>query len=303
MTEYKYDLAISLLDEDAHIGWEIVNKIGNPDKIFFYKKDADEIVFTNGVNTFGDIFSNLARFVLVLHRDNYGTTDWTAVEYSIIQTRFKRTIKTNNSPILFCKLDSSANPTWLPETYIYGNIDSLDDLVKLIRKRITDFGGNAFPQTAEEKLKLGIAKRNYEEAFNRKVFHNQELAEEARREADILKNLLLAKLEHSATDNQLFFKNNTKYISSNVPIATLNVIFDSITISLRDHQVATNSIEGAYIEIEIAKSDRKLKSYKKKFYITNNKISGWRNIDDSNFQPTNGLVEAIFHDIVNIVSR
>ena len=99
--DYKYDLAISLLEEDAQLGWDIVNELGNSDKIFFYKKDVDKITFSNGVNVFSEIFANQARFVLVLYREKYGNTDWTAIEYSVIQERFKKTIKTDNSPILF----------------------------------------------------------------------------------------------------------------------------------------------------------------------------------------------------------
>ena len=42
--------------------------------------------------------------------------------------------------------------------------------------------------------------------------------------------------------------------------------------------------------------------YKKKFYVTSNNIEGWRNIDDSSFLLTDGLVELVFQDIVDIIS-
>ena len=199
--DYKYDLAISLLDEDAQLGWDIVNKLGNPDRIFFYRKDIDEITFSNGVNVFSDIFAKQSRFVLVLYRENYGNTDWTAIEYSVIQERYKKTIKTDNSPILFCKLDNSSNPNWLPETYLYYKIDELDELIRLLRKKITDHGGVSFPQTAEEKLKLNLAKKKYEESFKNKVFHSQELADQARSEAANLKRKLYQKLEKIAKED------------------------------------------------------------------------------------------------------
>lgn len=300
--EYKYDLAISLLDEDAQIGWDIVNELGSPDKVFFYKKDIDEITFTNGVNTFGEIFAKQARFVLVFYRENYGNTDWTAIEYSIIQERFKKTIKSNNSPILFCKLDNSANPTWLPETYIYFKVNQLGELVKLIRKKITDFGGLTFPQTAEERLKVNIAKRKYEEDFERKEFSSHELADEAREEAAKLRDKLFNKLKNAATENGLLFNDNTQPIYTNIPIATLSVVFDSVSVFLKDNQEATNSIKEAYIEIIIHKSQRPLKQYKKKFYITSNNVYGWRDSNKKNFQSTDSLVEIIFSDIVNILS-
>lgn len=300
--EYKYDLAISLLDEDSQLGWEIVNNLGNSDKIFFYKKDVDELTFNNGVNVFSDIFSWQARFILVLYRENYGNTDWTAIEYSLIQERFKKTIKNENSPILFCKLDNSVMPIWLPETYIYFNLNRLEELVRLLRKKITDHGGVSFPQTSEEKLRLNLLSKNYEKTFQNKVFQNLDLANEARAEAEKLKDKLYKKLEKNAIENRLFFKDKTEPIYSNIPIATLSIIFDSISIVMKDNQIATNSIDGSFIEIFIDKNDRKLKNYKKTFYITSNNIYGWRNIDKSNFLSTDGFVEIVFQDLVNIIS-
>lgn len=302
--DYKYDLAISLLDEDAQLGWDIVNKLGNPDKIFFYRKDVDEITFSNGVNLFSEIFANQSRFVLVLHREKYGNTDWTAIEYSVIQERFKKTIKTGNSPILFCKLDHASKPTWLPETYLYYKIDELDELIRLLRKKITDHGGVSFPQTAEERLKLNLSKKKYEDSFKTKVLLNQELADQARSEAASLKRKLHQKLENVAKENNLFFREKTEHISSNIPIATLSVKFDSISIFLKDNQVATNSIDGAFVEIIIHKDHQNiLKKYKKKYYVTSNNIEGWRNLDNSNFLSTENLVEVIFQDIVEIISN
>lgn len=299
--DYKYDLAISLLDEDVQLGWDIVNQLGNPDRIFFYEKDVDQITFSNGVNAFGDIFSNQARFVLVLHRENYGNTDWTAIEYSVIQERFRRTIKTNNSPILFCKLDNSTKPNWLPDTYIYFKVNQLDKLINLIRKKITDHGGVSFPQTTEERLKLGIAKKNYKKSFENKASLNQELADNARSEAAKLRDNLHKKLEKTAKENGLIYREKTEHIGSNIPIASLRATFDSISIYLRDYQVATNSIEDAYIEVIIHKDQRFLKKYKKKFYITSNNIYGWRDENNTNFLSSDGFIETIFQNLVNII--
>lgn len=300
--EYNYDLAISLLAADTQVGWDIVNNLGNPDKIFFYEKDVEKLIFNNGLNDFGDIFSTQSRFVLVLYREGYGQTDWTAVEYSIIQERFKKTIKNNNSPILFCKLDNSPKPNWLPETYIYGSIDPLDDLIRVIRKKITDFGGTSFPKTAEERLKLVIKKENYENSFNHQVFFSQELADTARKEASILRNKLFEKLKRNSEETSLHFRDNTKHISSNIPIAILNCNFHNLNIFLQDIQKSFNSLDGAYLEILIQKNGQVHSSYKKKFYITINGINGWRNIDESGFMSTDSLVENIFQNIVTIIS-
>lgn len=301
--EYKYELAISLLEEDAQLGWDIVNKLGNPDKIFFYKKDVDEITFRNGLNVFGEIFSAQSRFVLVLHRANYGNTDWTAIENSVIQERFKKTIKTGNSPILFCKVDKSTNPSWLPETYIYHHVEQLEELVRLIRKRITDIGGECFPQSTEERLRLEIKKRNYEESFQHQVFLSQEMAEKARSEAENLKNRLLVKLESVARENGLFFNNHAEHIFCNVPIAILNATFDKFAVTLRDKQHAINAIDNAYVVVTIEDYEKVLRQYEKRFYITINGINGWRDLENKNFLSTDAFIEMVFQDIVHLISE
>lgn len=300
--DYKYDLAISLLEEDVQLGWDIVNKLGNPDKIFFFKKDVDEITFKNGASVFSEVFSEQSRFVLVLYREKYGTTDWTAYENSIIQDRFIKTIKTNNSPLMFCKLDDSPKPVWLPDTYIYSNAKDVELLVKVLRKRITDHGGISNPQSAEEKLKLNLAKKRHEEFFRYKSMLNLELADEARAEAANLREKLFIKIERIGKDNNLFFKDNTRHKHSNIPIAILHARIEDVEISLEDHQVAVNALDGAYLEVIIKKDDRSLKYFTKEYYKSIDNIDGWRDIDKSNFSTTDAFVELIFHEIVALLS-
>lgn len=299
--EYKYDLAISLLDEDAQLAWEIVKSLGNEEKVFFYKKDVDELVFKDGANVFGDVFSEQSRFVLVLFRENYGKSDWTGLEYSIIRDRYKRTIKDDNCPILFCKLDDSKTPNWLSDTYIYHKLDGLDDLVALLRKKITDHGGIMYPRTSEERLQLKIKERDYEKSFEYKSYSSLELAEEARANAADLRDKLFQKLKSNASENNLFFKDNTEIISANIPIATMNVVFDGVVIRLRDHQEAINSIYEAYIEINIRKDDKNIKQYRRKFYKTIEGETGWRGMDKKGFISSVEFVEIIFKDLVNII--
>jgi hypothetical protein len=301
--EFEFDLAISLLEEDAQLGWDIVNALGSPDSIFFYEKDVDKLLFKNGVNLFADVFSKQSRFVLVLYCERYGTTDWTAVEYSVIQERFKKTIKNQNSPILFCKLDDSATPSWLPETYIYGSIGKMDDFIKIIRKRINDLGGSSFPQTTEEKLKNKIRKKKYEESFNFRFLLNHDLAETARKEADILKKKLLTKLERNALESNVFLRDVTEAIGSNIPIAVLKALFGDLTIHLRDNQKAVNSLDGSSLEIKIYKNKNLLISHVRKFYITIDGINGWRDAYNDGFLSTDGFVELVFNDIVEIISQ
>jgi len=310
--EYQYDLAISLLEEDAQLGWDIVNKLDNPDKIFFYKKDVDELTFKNGGNVFGDVFSENARFILVLFREKYGKTDWTALEYSLVQDRFIKTIKTGDSPILFCKLDKSNKPSWLPETYIYSSISDLDSLIRLIRKRITDQGGVSFPQSAEERLKNHIVNSKYEESFLSKSYSSQELADEARTEAAVLREKLYEKLRRNAAELAISFSDHTVNVGSNIPLARLHLEVGNAIITLKDEQESINSIFEARLriilyqrskrEMSFETTERKYKEFVKCYYVTINGIRGWRDENHKYFLTTDGFVETIFHHVVNILT-
>lgn len=300
--EYKYDLAISLLDEDSQLGWDIVKGLGQLEKVFFYKKDVSELTFKNGINTFSDIFAQKSRFVLVLYRENYGNTDWTAVEHSVIQERFKKTIKSANCPILFCKLDKSENPIWLPETYIYHFIDELDELIKILRERLIELGGIGYPQTAEEKLRLNLENKEYEKSFQTRSLENFELANEARVEAGNLKQILFERLIELSKNFNLPLNDKTKPFHANIPIVILHIDIDSVSLYLRHYQEAVNSIEKAYLEILIYKGNNRMKIYKKKFFITKENIYGWRDESKKNFLSTEGLVETIYHDLLNVLS-
>lgn len=128
------------------------------------------------------------------------------------------------------------------------------------------------------------------------------MAEQARSAAENLKNRLQYKLESVARDNKLFFKNHPEFISANIPIAILNVMFDKFTVTLRDKQHAINAIDNAYVVVTIEDYQKVLRQYEKRFYITINGINGWRDLNNKNFLSTDAFIEMIFQDIVNLLS-
>ena len=301
--EFKYDLAISLLDEDAQLGYDIIAELGNPDKIFFYKKNDTDLVFKNGLNVFGNVFAEQARFILILYRKKYGTTDWTALENSIIQDRFLKTIKFGNCPILFWKLDDSPTPNWLNSNYIYSS-HNFEDLIKLVRKQITDAGGVSYPQTNEEKLKLFTQKQRYEVEFKEKELRDIELVKIAKEEAIQLKENILTVIEKNAIQNRLYFDDLTPKISNNI---VLKLKIENVIVYLDYSIQYSNSICDSKIFINISSykehnydKPTRIKNYelKKSFYISFDNEKGWRDVNNKNFLTTKRLGDIIFDKVV-----
>lgn len=288
MMEFKYDLAISLCEEDCDLAWNICNELGNIDKIFFYKKDVDDLSFKNGNNIFGDVFSTQSRFILVLFRSNYGETDWTAVEYNIISDKYKKTVRSNNSPILFCRLDDSPVPNWLPETYIYSKVNSksgITDLVKKIRKNILDHGGVSIPRTVDQMLSAHIDLKRYEQDYDQKMYSNQELATKSQNEAGIVIDLLKKRFQQSAMDLSLNFYD----IPVHSQLPELRIIYDELLLIARYEKTSSNSIDRSNLYIELFTVENKrmiipanfsnafnvkksLIKFDIRFYITSNEV-------------------------------
>ena len=88
MTDYKYDLALSLRDEDERIAQVLIRLLPGDLSVFLYSTRQKELVGDDGVDAFSAVFAREARTVAVLHRRGWRRTRWTAIEEGAIRTRF-----------------------------------------------------------------------------------------------------------------------------------------------------------------------------------------------------------------------
>lgn len=165
-----------------------------------------------------------------------------------------------------------------------------------------DLDGLSAPLNSEEKLKSTQKKMEYKESFNRRLIHDEKFGIIARKEANILKEKLTMKLEKNASESKVYFEKEPDGIGSNIPKVTLKVRFHDLTIHLHSNQ-EYNLLFDSSLEINIYKKGGKIQSYKKKFYISDNEIHGWRDFYNEDFLPTDAFIGLVFHDIVEIISQ
>lgn len=162
MTEYNFELAFSLLDKDLGIAKELKTHLGGGDDIFLYSDHEKILKFNSGVVELGKIYKTGSRFIVVLHRKEYGGTEFTNLENLVIRDRFFKLNK-GKSPgnILFIKLDDSPLPEWVPSEYIFEKPDllNLKRTANFIRIKLDEVGGNLKEVTAVEEA-LEIQRRD-----------------------------------------------------------------------------------------------------------------------------------------------
>lgn len=180
---YKYDVAISFLEEDEQLALEIADRIRDrvTVNVFVYSERQTELAGTDGVDSFSSVFGDKSRVVVVLYREQWGKTSWTRVEENAIRTRG---FHEGHEFVLLVKLDSTKPPVWLPPTRIWFDFDRyrIDGVATVVEERVQVLGGTVHRETVvEAAARLGrqISFRNEMETWR----SSSEGAESAKQEA------------------------------------------------------------------------------------------------------------------------
>ncbi|MFY9610301.1 MAG: hypothetical protein WAU45_17020 [Blastocatellia bacterium] len=140
--DYKYDLAISFLQEDEALAMDIADRIGDrlAVDVFVYSKRQDELVGREGLEAFSGIFGRQSRIVVVLHREAWGNTLWTRAEETAIKNR---AYQDGAEFLLLIPLDRSPLPDWVPITHLYLGIEKygIDGAASAAEEMVRRAGG------------------------------------------------------------------------------------------------------------------------------------------------------------------
>ncbi len=151
-----YDVAISFLSDDEPLAVKIYNDLCESLRVFVYSKRQEELAGTDGLESFRKAFHSECRLVVVLYRDGWGKTRWTAVEEMAIKERM---FKGEWESLLFVMLDDKSTPPgWLPKTYIGLSYERYgDSLIGAIRMRAEELGSSLKIETAVDRAKRAQA--------------------------------------------------------------------------------------------------------------------------------------------------
>jgi hypothetical protein len=137
--EAEFDVAISLLGRDERIGAELRNRLEGL-QVFFFPRNQEELAGKDGMETLRQPFLN-SRVNVVLYREQWGKTKWTAVEERAIKERCFE----GDWPSLFVIVLDRRNklPGWLPPSYICLDWENygIEQTIGAIKARVQERGG------------------------------------------------------------------------------------------------------------------------------------------------------------------
>ncbi len=95
-TVFKYDVAFSFLARDLGIAQDLENRLTPGLSTFVYARRKEELLGRDGMDSFSEVFRRDTRLSVVLFRNGWGETEWTAFEETAIKSRALETRFTSN---------------------------------------------------------------------------------------------------------------------------------------------------------------------------------------------------------------
>lgn len=149
--DYKYDVAFSFLSEDEPRATQLNDLVQDRLRTFLYSKKQGEIAGTDGEKTFGAVFGEQSRLVVVVYRQGWGQTPWTRIEETAIRNRaydhgydFVTFVPVEEKPTV---------PGWLPRTQLWVGLErwGAAGAASVIEARVQALGGEPHEETVAER--------------------------------------------------------------------------------------------------------------------------------------------------------
>lgn len=157
MSNYRYDIAISLCKEDVNFARKLVAALNPNLKVFFYEDKQEELISKSGPEAFAKVFKEECRVVVILSRKEWSETFYTELEKNAIIDR----LSSDGYGFLYViPLAPKQIPSWYPETRIYADPTrfSIAELAKFIEFKVTEQGGAVKPVSFKERVEALISK-------------------------------------------------------------------------------------------------------------------------------------------------
>ena len=157
----KYDVAISFLVQDVALAQALYEKLCEGLRVFFFPRNQEELAGTDGMESMRSAFRTDALLNVVLYRERWGQTPWTAVEAAAVKDSCLATAF--RSLFFFVVEPTSKMPEWLPDTHVrfnYGDF-TLDQAIGAIKMRVQERGGHFVPMTPAKRVEILKAEDTY----------------------------------------------------------------------------------------------------------------------------------------------
>ena len=239
---YKYDVAFSFLAKDEKLAVEINDLIQDRAKTFIYTEHQKKLVGTDGEKVFNKVFEEESRLVVVLYRNDWGTTSWTRIEETAIKNR---AFNDGYDFTIFIPLDKQKSvPKYLPKTRIWGDLErwGTKGAASVIEARINTLGGKLREESPED-LALRIKRDQEFEALRSSFLNSIQGVEKATLELQNLFNII------EELKNNIVEKSNDIQLGYNKKNNYCVVFYQGFRIKLEWHPYYNNSLSESYLHL------------------------------------------------------
>lgn len=170
--EKKYDVAISLRWTDVEVARALYEVLRDRLEVFFADEKQEDFVGTDGEESFGHIFRDQARVVVVLYRPDWGSTPFTRAEESAIK---QRAWSNGYGFSIWVPMDNAKSiPPYLTPQYVWFDYEQygVAGLASVIEERVRESGREVRPETAADRLKR--IKRRIDLESERRTFEGSQ---------------------------------------------------------------------------------------------------------------------------------
>lgn len=243
-SEFKYDVAFSVLERDEPLAHEINGLLADRYQTFLYSERQKEIAGTDGELTFKTVFTKESRFVVVLYRSGWGDTPWTRMEEEAIRSR---AYIDGYDFVKFIPLDDKQTvPQYLPKVQLWINAlrFGAKGAASVIEARLAELGVPTRSESAVERaarLQRSIEFESKREAFKR----GYDGVKSANESFEVIGQELIAQVAKiEATGNPLKF-----VIKQQQRVIVVLGLKKSLCIAWT--YPYANSLDGAHLDIEL----------------------------------------------------
>ena len=157
----KYDIALSFLARDEKLAARFYERLSDGFEVFFFPRNQEELAGTDGQESMRTPFREDSRLVVVLYREPWGKTPWTAVENTAIKDR--GLVKGWDHLFFVALSHDSPNPVWLPDFGVRFNFEDFgfEEAIGAIKARAMANGANYSPLTAVKRAQLFKSDEEY----------------------------------------------------------------------------------------------------------------------------------------------
>ncbi len=163
----KFDVAISFMTQDEATAGALSRELSDTLNVFFFPERQKDLAGTDGMESMRTPFLEDCRVMVVLYRDGWGKTRWTAIEETAIKDScfnggWKR--------LFFIALDrTSVLPKWLPDYHLrYNWADfGLEQAAGAIKARVLENGGQPTEATPLRRAEILREDESYRAARGR----------------------------------------------------------------------------------------------------------------------------------------